>query len=380
MTSDSRNWKICGDVIMTQHDGMLQASNHRAREHVLLSLPAVNYLLGGEFDGPVEATELSRFSNLDGLLADPTRLIREEQPPAKRFDSEEELLGFLKSRFIVIDDEAAYDSYFQEKSSILDRKHFGTFHQQVGAEVRLRLRQDPDRWWYEQKFDPETGEFKDNLYKYVQEEFLSGYLPSLELDGKIILDFGCGSGMAARRFLALGAKVIGLDPDQELLAKADQSTDDRFTPVHMNLGSDNPLAGLPETKVDMIWMSDVFMFYFHPLDGGSSTTAPKDILAAATRNLKPDGKCIIMQPHASFWLAPWLGREDRPFTVISEYSSRLYSVTPSLSDLSAAIRDAGLVIEQVFEPTAQKGQDTDPRAFHFAHNFPLWWVFECRSR
>jgi hypothetical protein len=72
-----QGYSICGDVTFEiTEDGVL-ASNHRARQHVLLNLPLFNLLAGAESDAnELHAWDCTTISNLEGLLADPTCLIR----------------------------------------------------------------------------------------------------------------------------------------------------------------------------------------------------------------------------------------------------------------------------------------------------------------
>ncbi|MEO5347996.1 MAG: methyltransferase domain-containing protein [Magnetococcus sp. YQC-9] len=369
---------ISADVVFTVQAQGLLASNFRVGTHVWLGAGLVGLLIIGETHEPPVARDLTRFSNLDGLLADPTRLDRSGESPLIRFGTVDAALVFLEQRFILVRDPQVYDRFFQKKSSILDRQHAGTFHQQLGVELLLKLRVNPDRWWYEQKFDAETGRVKPTLYKFVQEAFLERYFSSLALQDATVLDFGCGSGMASSRFAAQGVRrIIGVDPNQALLNIASERIGEKFVPVWMDLSREEPLSELGDDPVDLVWMADVLMFYFYPIDGKEPFMPPDRLLNRVCRSLAPNGRCVIMQPHGAFWLAPWLGSPERPFTVLTEYAERLYSVTPSLEELSEAIERAGLTIRRIHEPKAEEGKGVDPRAFHFARQFPLWWVFEC---
>lgn len=354
------------------------ASNHRARRHVWLSVPLFSALADTVLPGELRARDVTRFTTADGLLADPTGLDVEQDPDGIVFTDVGEALSYLAERFIVIISDATYSGYFAPKRSLLDRQHLGTFHQQLGAELRLRRRVDPATWWYEQKFDPATGEVRANLYRFVQEAFIERYLPALDLKGKTVLDFGCGTGMASRRFVAAGARVIGVDPDPAMLARAAKAIGEGFRPCPLPLAEPDPLAALPAEPVDLLWLADVFMFYFYDPEGGTPRMPPGVLLQRLVRRLRPGGRCVIMQPHGVFWLAPWLGDAARPYTVLTEYAERHFSVSPSLEEMSAAIAEAGLLIARVYEPRPDAlGRDADPRAYHFADNFPQWWVFEC---
>jgi SAM-dependent methyltransferase len=372
-------WQISPDVTFGLADGGAVASNHRARRHVFVDAALMALLMGEKRPGPFSAADMTRFGNVDGLLADPTGIDRTGAGARVDLADANAAVDYLVQRLILVRDYAAYNEYFRERTSLLDRDHLGTFHQQLGAELRVKHRVDPDTWWYGQKFDPATGKVRDNLYKWVQEEFLDAFFAELDVHGQTVLDFGCGSGMASRRFTALGAKVIGVDPDPRQLERAAAQAGAKFTPLHFDLKADDPLALLPESGIDMLWMADVFLFYFHPMAGGAPAIPAEKLLSRLSRALKPRGRAVIMQPHGVFWLAPWLGTAERPYTLLTEYAHRLYSVTPSLERVSAAIAEAGLAITRIHEPTARGGEAVDGKATGFAREFPLWWVFECRN-
>lgn len=372
-------YSICADVSFSVVPGGILASNQRAREHVLLDHPLFDVLAGRDTGGTeLCAWDRTRFSNRDGLLADPTCLRTDELGDPRRFASPEEACDFLAEHFILVRDAAAYDAYFAAKSSLIDRKHLGTFHQRLGAELHLRERTDPNLWWYEQKFDSATGAVRDNLYKFVQQAFLDEYIPGLDLKGRSVLDFGCGAGMASRMFAEQGARVTGVDPDPDQLERAVRNVGEGFTPVQIDLSSPQPLAAIPADRFDFVWLADVLLFYFYPQDAGEPLIPPADLLRQLAERLVVGGRLAIMIPHGVFWLAPWLGDAERPYTVLSEYAERVYSVVPSLSELAGAIERAGLCIGRVREPRpSEAGRSVDVRAFHFADNFPVWWLFEC---
>jgi SAM-dependent methyltransferase len=372
------NYHVCSDVnFRIESDGVL-ASNFRVRRHVWLNLPLFNAIAGHRVEGELCAADLTRFTNIDGLLADPTCLDLAMKCDQVTFSELNEAAIYLAEHLILIRDEQDYETYIAPKKSMIDHHHFGTFHQQLGAELQLRYRVDPGKWWYEQKFDPASGEVRDTLYKFIQDNFQQDYFDSMDLQGKTVLDFGCGSGLAARHFINRGARVIGIDPDTTLLENAKNRLGDKFTPVPLLLSERDPLSAIPSVPIDLVWLGDVFLFYFYPQDGRASPIAPDQLLRRLAAFLKPDGLCVIMQPHGVFWLAPWLGTTLKPYTVISEYMRRLYNVVPGLQEMSDAISSAGLAISHIYEPMPDpSAKAIDEKAYSFASEFPLWWVFEC---
>ena len=377
MSSNTKDWIICEDVNFTLADGGMIASNHRAKSHIWINDQLILLLINGKPNGLFSAADQTVFSNHEGLFADPTCLNRSSSNLKINFDNAEYALDYLVEKKIILRQNGSYEKYFGRKTSIVDFNHLGTFHQRLGMELILNKRIHPDEWWYQQKFYPENGNVRDNLYRFVQFEFLNRFVESLDLNGRTILDFGCGNGMASARFIKSGAHVIGVDPNKNLLDHACRSLGDQFTPIIMDLDSDDPLDNLPDVEVYLVWMADVFLYYFYTLDGKDPIMKPSQLLKRLIGNLADDGRVIIMLPHGVFWLAPWLGDQLRPYTVVTEYVNRLNSVTPSLSEISEAVSDAGLCVTRIHEPLAVGGIDVDTRAYHFANNFPLWWVFEC---
>lgn len=370
-------FNLCADVTFRPWQAGILATNHRARHHVWMNLPLFAMLCGQPDGKSLEAADQTVFGNVDGLLADPSNL-REEPGQKTVFASGDEALRFLCDRWIVLVEETNYRGYFGKRTSLVDRKHFGTFHQQLGTELRLRHRVNPDKWWYSQKFDPSTGQLRDTLYKYVQQPFLENTIGSLDLENRTVLDFGCGSGMASELFIRRGARVIGVDPDPALLGVASGRLGSAFTPLHLPLEAKDPFSVIPAESVDLVWIADVFLFYFYPQSGEASKWEPGQVLRRLTSRLVANGRCFIMQPHGVFWLAPWLGDADAPYTVLTEYANRLYSVTPSLEELSTAIAAAGLCIRRIHEPKPVKEAGAmDGRAYTFATEFPVWWAFDC---
>lgn len=376
--SGIKGYFLCPDVgFLIKKQGVL-ASNYRAKRHVWLNLDLFNLLVDGQNNGALVGADVTTFSNLEGLLADPSCLGSFEDIDEVSFEDVNEAANYLHERLILIKDLETYRTHFQKKTSILDREHIGTFHQQLGVELHLKERVNPDEWWYDQKFDRPDGSVKRNLYKYVQEAFYDSYFESSNLSGKTILDFGCGNGITSRRFIESGAKVIGVDPNSLFLEEARSRLGDLFTPILLDLEDSDPLSRLGSVPIDLVWMSDVLLFYFYPQVDSNKTPSPAELLKMVTKNLQIGGKCVVMQPHGVFWLTPWMGNDDNPYTVVTEYSERLYSVTPSLEELCSSFKDSGLAITAVFEPKPNACEDDlDIKASSFAKSFPLWWVFEC---
>ena len=98
--------------------------------------------------------DISKFSNEDGLLADPSRFLRNEHEwENKKEIGLKEILKILEEKFLIINKDIEYRNKFQRKKSILDSENFGNFHDQLGQHLMLNLRKSPEKWWTEQKFN-----------------------------------------------------------------------------------------------------------------------------------------------------------------------------------------------------------------------------------
>jgi SAM-dependent methyltransferase len=371
--------KFSQDVIMFPASNGMLCCNVRAKTFVQISFSLFSALTAGGQPTDLWAKDCSTFSNAEGLLEDPTRLNRNaDKVPPKTFATVDGARQFLTSRFILAGEAAAYRAYFSHKSGPLDHRHFGTFHQQLGIELLLKRRVDPNQWWYSQKFESESSELRNGLYKYVQQHFITAYFADKDFSGKRILDFGCGSGYGSHAFIQRGASVVGLEPDQTLLKRAQSELGDNFHGFPLDLKSQRPLADLQSDSFDFVWMSDVLLFYFYAMNPvNPSPVSAVELLSEIHRVLKLGGICTIMQSHGVFWLAPWFGSEILPFTVLTEYSDKLYSVAPGLEEMSSAIAEAGFLIRRIWEPKpAEAAEQEVSRAAFFAKQFPQWWVFE----
>lgn len=378
---------ICSDVmIMPAGQDRWIAYNARARTSVGIDgdgLALITQSHGDDFPNKdMQAKtfmfwKTGSFTNTDGLLADPTRLERKATDwPEPEGLSCDDMIVRLSDACILIADQAAYDDRFGPKANLLDRKRFGNFHQQLGQNLMIDRRMDPDQWWLEQKFEDDFSAIKNNLYGAVQEYFLKDYFARRFHKGHRVLDLGCGPGFFSNLAAAQGADVLGLDPNEKFLSIAAENAAPSASFQVAPVGTPEALNDLEDASFDFVLMTDALLFYFVSAD--PTKKGDLDVLLADIRRiLKPGGRFISVEPHYMFWLAPWMGSDDHPFTIFNEYRNRKFAVTPTWADFlsSFATRGWGAVaIEEAKPDPAYK--DVDPRAYSFAEEFPLWQLFE----
>jgi SAM-dependent methyltransferase len=330
--------------------------------------------------GVFKVWEIGRFSNEDGLLADPSRYFRDSKdwkaPADLQFD---QFIQVLKKNFILIDDLATYKKYFGRKTSVLDGGHLGNLHDQIGSFMMLSRRRSPSQWWVEQKFKPDLSSTRDDtLYGAVENNYLKTYFPKKLKKGSKVLDLGCGVGYFSALMAETGAQVLGVDPNAEYIKMAKANFGETVVFESSNIGHDGDLAKYPDESFDFIFMSDTLLFYFIPISE-KETHSLKVVLKDIRRLLKPGGTFCSLESHPVFYQAPWLGSEERPFTFKTEYQTHVSGVVPSFSEMGKAFTENGFSISWIDELYASQPYTGPKRNFNFAKEFPLWILFELQK-
>ncbi|HEV3069843.1 MAG TPA: methyltransferase domain-containing protein [Solirubrobacteraceae bacterium] len=380
--------RIPGDVIvLPEPAGRWRLHNVFTRTSLVLDVSGLRLARAVEADSPnldaslAAATfpvwEVQCFSNENGLMADPSNFLRDPQQwgEPELLDAEE-LLRRLRRRWLLVDDEAGYRARFAPRRDVLDHEHFPNFHQELGTHLMLKLRRDPEAWWIDQKFTQDMRDVRENLYGAIQHSFLKRYFAERLSPGQEVVDVGCGPGFYTNLMARTGAKVLGVDPSISFIEVARRHAEPAARFELLKVSEAGAMDEIPTASADVVFMSDALLFYFVPAT--SEQVADLDVLLGDIhRILKPEGRFISMEPHYIFWLRPWLGDVDRPFTVLSEYLHKTFGVTPSISELIRAYASGGFAVLDMRELTPDPAfESLDARAYRFASQFPLWQLFE----
>ena len=173
-----------------------------------------------------------------------------------------------------------------------------------------------------------------------------------------LLDVGCGEGWLIRRVVeTLGCEAVGIDGAASLIEDAraaDPKGDYRV------LG----YAGLIDGKASLGDRFDAIVFNYAILDEDAS-----GLLSAAKRLLAPGGCIVIQTLHPHTQDGPY--RDGWRTEDFSAFENPDWQPMPwyfrTLESWRAAIRDAGLVLIDLAEPTAHGG------------DLPLSLIMTCKT-
>jgi 2-polyprenyl-6-hydroxyphenyl methylase/3-demethylubiquinone-9 3-methyltransferase len=130
-------------------------------------------------------------------------------------------------------------------------------------------------WW-----DPQ-GPFKPlHALNPVRLRYIEGAVP---LDGKAVLDVGCGGGLLCEAMAARGARVTGLDAGIEAIAAARRHAEERGLAIRYEHGTIEDYAASAGAAFDVVTCMELLE---HVPDPGS-------ILRAAAAALKPGGHLVL---------------------------------------------------------------------------------------
>lgn len=171
------------------------------------------------------------------------------------------------------------------------------------------------------------------------------------LEGRRVLDLGCGAGRNAVALAQHGAKVIGVDASTEVLALARERAEAADVRVELHQAELAELAFLRSDSIDAAL--------------SVMALASADDLARVFRQvhrvLKPEAPLVISVPHPAFALLDPTATD--PLRVVRAYDDgtpRTWELEGrdvvdhprTFSDLFTTLQRANFRVDQVIEPTA----------------------------
>ncbi|MBN1200737.1 MAG: class I SAM-dependent methyltransferase [Anaerolineae bacterium] len=208
---------------------------------------------------------------------------------------------------------------------------------------------------------------------YYERPAILALLP--DVNGQRVLDAGCGTGLYAEWMLDHGAEVVGVDASPEMLAFARQRVGARCDLHEVDLS--RPLDFLADGAFDLVF-SSLVMHYIEDWH------AP---FATFYRALRPGGLFVFStgHPFAEYTMSangnyfaveqvgmPWRGFGGEP--VYMPFYRR------PLGLMTAALSDAGFVIEQITEPLPTEDfRRADPEDYAELMREPGFMCFRARK-
>jgi ubiquinone/menaquinone biosynthesis C-methylase UbiE len=138
-------------------------------------------------------------------------------------------------------------------------------------------------------------------------------------DDSVLVDVGCGTGISTRLFAALGIKVIGIEPNDEMRAAAEHAASFEGEPRATYRKGQAESTGLPAAMADLVLAAQAFHWF-----------EPEATLIEFHRILKRGGWAILM----------WNERDDEdPFTRV--YSDLVDQAREATLNGAPSSRQAG---------------------------------------
>jgi len=196
------------------------------------------------------------------------------------------------------------------------------------------------------------------------------------VDGERVADVGCGLGTSARELAARGARVIGFDVSEAMLAEARRRSDGAGVEYVLADAAELPLG---DGVLDAYRAERV---YQHLAD-------PTAALAEAHRVLAADGRIVLMdqdwdgllidgepkevtratiQGHSDSFRNPWIGRSYRRllseagFAEVTVHAELVPITTPPLAELMPKLAADAAVEGGAVDPADAAGWLADQRA------------------
>ena len=194
----------------------------------------------------------------------------------------------------------------------------------------------------------------DNHNVLIEQPAMAALLPNLE--GKHVLDLGCGCGVNCLDFVRRGAtRVLGVDLSEKMLSVAHaEASDPRIEYRHMDM---TELSAVHE-RFDLVYSS----LAFHYIENLS------DLFSKIHAHLSPGGTLLFSQEHPLNTTEGFFNRDEAgnpgSYTLF-DYNVSGKRVTTwfvdgvekyhrPMGEILTALAHAGFIIEEVREPIAEE--------------------------
>ncbi len=203
-----------------------------------------------------------------------------------------------------------------------------------------------------------------------------------DVEGRRVLDIGCGEGRFCRLLAGLGAEITGIDLTEGLVERARALSEGVGTYL---AGNAHDLAGVDDESFDLavsyIVMVDLFNY--------------QEAIRSAFRVLKPGGRFIVcnIHPMRMAKVNGWIRQGNRKlFYAVDDYTlegprreeiswtgKAFTSMHRTLSSYITAFLESGFVLEGLQEPTPSAAQLAEHPTFDDEYRVPNFIIYELRK-
>ena len=203
-----------------------------------------------------------------------------------------------------------------------------------------------------------------------------------DVEGRRVLDIGCGEGRFCRLLAGLGAEVTGIDLTEGLMERARALSEGVGTYL---AGNAHDLAGVEDESFDLavsyIVMVDLFKY--------------REAIRSAFRVLRPAGRFIVCNIHPMRMAKTngWIRQGNRKlFYAVDDYTlegprveevswtgGAFTSMHRTLSSYITAFLESGFVLEGLQEPTPSAAQLTAHPTFDDEYRVPNFILYALRK-
>lgn len=233
--------------------------------------------------------------------------------------------------------------------------------------------------------------FISDEFSYVKMVEMPAIMELLgDVNGKLVLDLGCGSGEYALALARKGAKVTGLDISQKCLDLVQEKAKRDNVDVDLLCGSISDLS-ICKKQFDLVFSSTT-MHYVKDIGA---------VFRQANGLLKKDGTFLLSVVHpfytATYPLADYKNVDKYATFGLRYFSHNVRKYVPpwakyctvnhcicyhhTVEDYFNALAEAGFAIESLAEPKPlQVLKEKHPRRFYEMMNTPVFMIFKCAKR
>lgn len=213
---------------------------------------------------------------------------------------------------------------------------------------------------------------QDNSYNaHYERPSLCALLP--ELQGKRVIDLGCGPGEYVAYLMSQGATVTAVDGSADIIALVHQKLGNPFNAYVQDLAQ-----GVPD-EADQSFDLAVCPLLVHYLED------PTPLFRDVKRILKPEGLFVFSthHPFVDYQFSP-SGNYFLTEKIVDEWDTlgkptRVEYFRRPLSSLMRSLTDAGLCVLEMSEGSPdEQMQETDPQSYRKLSTAPGFLFLKCQ--